>query len=76
MTVESLSDNTQFIIVTHNRRTLEGANVIYGVTMGNDGISRVISLRMEGDRMVQQENGAGSSDGVADLQKIEEFVKL
>lgn len=75
LTVESLSDNTQFIIVTHNRRTLEGANAIYGVTMGNDGISRVISLRMEGDRMVQHENGS-SSDGVADLQKIEEFVKL
>ena len=75
LTVESLSDNTQFIIVTHNRRTLEGANAIYGVTMGNDGISRVISLRMEGDRMVHHEDGS-SSDGVADLQKIEEFVKL
>lgn len=75
LTVESLSDNTQFIIVTHNRRTLEGANAIYGVTMGNDGISRVISLRMDGDRMVHHEDGS-SSDGVADLQKIEEFVKL
>lgn len=75
LTVESLSDNTQFIIVTHNRRTLEGANAIYGVTMGNDGISRVISLRMEGDRMVHHENGS-NSDGVADLKKIEEFVKL
>jgi chromosome segregation protein len=78
LTVESLSDNTQFIIVTHNRRTLEGANAIYGVTMGNDGISRVISLKMEGDRMVQHQNGVnGANDhGVADLQKIEEFVKL
>ena len=75
LTVESLSDNTQFIIVTHNRRTLEGANAIYGVTMGNDGISRVISLKMEGDRMVQHANGV-NGDGVADLQKIEEFVKL
>ncbi len=75
LTVESLSDNTQFIIVTHNRRTLEGANAIYGVTMGNDGISRVISLKLEGDRMVQHQNGV-NGDGVADLQKIEEFVKL
>jgi chromosome segregation protein len=75
LTVESLSDNTQFIIVTHNRRTLEGANAIYGVTMGNDGISRVISLKLEGDRMVQHQNGL-NGDGVADLQKIEEFVKL
>lgn len=75
LTVESLSDHTQFIIVTHNRRTLEGASAIYGVTMGNDGISRVISLKLEGDRMVQHENGV-HGDGVADLQKIEEFVKL
>ncbi|MEZ4734520.1 MAG: chromosome segregation protein SMC [Caldilineaceae bacterium] len=75
LTVESLSDNTQFIIVTHNRRTLEGASAIYGVTMGNDGISRVISLKLEGDRMVQHGNGV-NGDGVADLQKIEEFVKL
>ncbi len=74
-TVETLSDNTQFIIVTHNRRTLEGASAIYGVTMGNDGISRVISLRLDGDRMVLNENGA-THDGVADLKKIEEFVKL
>jgi len=75
LTVESLSDNTQFIIVTHNRRTLEGASTIYGVTMGNDGISRVISLKLEGDHMVQHGNGA-DGDGVADLQKIEELVKL
>lgn len=75
LTVEALSDNTQFIIVTHNRRTLEGASTIYGVTMGNDGISRVISLRLEGDHMVQQTNGA-QNEGGADLQKIEEFVKL
>ena len=74
-TVETLSDNTQFIIVTHNRRTLEGASAIYGVTMGNDGISRVISLRMDGDRMVLRENGA-THEGVADLKEIEEFVKL
>jgi chromosome segregation protein len=59
LTVDDLSRDTQFIIVTHNRRTLEGANTIYGVTMGNDGISRVISLRLEGDRMVKHD---GSDD--------------
>jgi chromosome segregation protein len=49
--LEDMSKDTQFIIVTHNRRTLEGANTIYGVTMGNDGVSRVMSLRLEGDKI-------------------------
>ncbi|MCB0151837.1 MAG: AAA family ATPase, partial [Caldilineaceae bacterium] len=71
-TVEELSQDTQFIIVTHNRRTLEGANTIYGITMGNDGVSRVISLRLDGDRMVKHDESADS----ADLQAIEEEIQL
>jgi chromosome segregation protein len=58
--LEDMSQDTQFIIVTHNRRTLEGANTIYGVTMGNDGVSRVMSLRLEGDKIVNQ--GVGGDD--------------
>ncbi|MFO7633722.1 MAG: chromosome segregation protein SMC [Caldilinea sp.] len=72
MTVEDLSRDTQFIIVTHNRRTLEGANTIYGVTMGNDGVSRVISLRLEGDRMVKHDESADP----ADLEAIQEEIQL
>lgn len=37
---------TQFIIVTHNRATMESADALYGVTMGEDGASRVVSLRL------------------------------
>ncbi len=42
-----LSQNTQFIIVTHNRNTVQAANVIYGVTMGRDSASQVISLKLD-----------------------------
>jgi chromosome segregation protein len=42
-----LSDRTQFILVTHNRNTVQAANVIYGVTMGRDSSSQVISLRLD-----------------------------
>lgn len=42
-----LSEKTQFIVVTHNRGTIEIADTIYGVTMGDDGASRVLSLRLE-----------------------------
>ena len=56
--LESLNSQTQFIVITHNRRTLEGANSIYGITMGDDGVSRVISLRLEGGNLKELSNGA------------------
>ncbi len=42
-----LSRDTQFIIITHNRNTVQAADVIYGVTMGRDSASQVISLRLD-----------------------------
>jgi len=43
-----LSDRTQFIVITHNRGTIEVADTLYGVSMGDDGASRVVSLRVAG----------------------------
>ena len=71
-TVETLTDSTQFIIVTHNRRTLEGANTIYGITMGDDGVSRMIGLRLDGDKIVQS-NGSGDA---AELKEVEKIVQM
>ena len=45
--LKELSSTTQFIIITHNPNTLQVADVIYGVTMGKDSSSRVISLKMD-----------------------------
>jgi chromosome segregation protein len=42
-----LSQQTQFLLVTHNRGTIEAADTIYGVSMAEDGASRVLSLRLE-----------------------------
>jgi chromosome segregation protein len=75
-TVEGMSQETQFILVTHNRRTLEGANAIYGVTMGNDGVSTVISLRLEGERIVQTSNSVNGEAARTSLSAIEEVVQL
>jgi len=41
-----LAERTQFLVVTHNRRTVEAADAIYGISMGPDGVSKVISLRL------------------------------
>ena len=45
--VQELSRETQFIIITHNRQTVQAAEVVYGVSMGPDSASRVISLKMD-----------------------------
>jgi chromosome segregation protein len=45
--LRELSRKTQFIVVTHNRNTVQVADVLYGVTMGKDSSSQVISLRLE-----------------------------
>lgn len=45
--VASLADKTQFIVVTHNRSTMAEATVLYGVTMGDDGVSQLLSVKLE-----------------------------
>ncbi len=43
-------DRAQFIVITHQRRTMEAADSLYGVTMGADGVSKVISRRLPSER--------------------------
>ncbi|MEO9255486.1 MAG: chromosome segregation protein SMC [Tepidiformaceae bacterium] len=44
--LKELAEKTQFLMVTHNRRSIEIADAIYGVSMGRDGVSKVLSLRL------------------------------
>lgn len=46
--LHNLARQTQFIIITHNRITIEAAQTIYGVSMGEDKVSRILSLRLDG----------------------------
>jgi chromosome segregation protein len=54
--LQELSKDTQFIIITHNRNTVQAADVIYGITMGRDSASQIISLRLDQvtDEMLQK----------------------
>jgi chromosome segregation protein len=45
--LHELSENTQFVVITHNRLTVQAAEVVYGVSMGADSVSRVISLKLD-----------------------------
>ena len=44
--LKELAKRTQFVVITHNRRTIEQADAIYGITMGEDSVSRVLSVRL------------------------------
>ena len=44
--LDTYNDRAQFIVVTHQKRTMEAADSLYGVSMGGDGISKVISRRL------------------------------
>ena len=45
--LRQVSDKTQFIVITHRRGTMEAANVLYGVTMQEDGVSKLLKLDLE-----------------------------
>jgi len=45
--LQDLSETTQFIVITHNRVTIEAADTIYGISMGADAVSQAVSLKLE-----------------------------
>ncbi len=53
--VRRFSDRAQFVIVTHQKRTMDAADVLYGVSMGGDGITKVVSRRLP--REVAEDDG-------------------
>lgn len=57
--LRGLLDRTQFIVITHNRATMAAAGAIYGVTMGTDAVSRVLSLRL--DDVPLRDDGAAAA---------------
>jgi chromosome segregation protein len=62
--LKEFSSNSQFIVITHNKRTVAGADVLYGVTMEESGVSKLVAIRLENrskDEMVASPAPAGSS---------------
>ena len=58
--VRRFADRAQFVIVTHQKRTMDAADVLYGVSMGEGGVTKVISRRLprDGERPVEEADAA------------------
>ena len=52
------SDRAQFIVVTHQKRTMEAADTLYGVSMGDDGVSKVVSRRLPPRELIRSAEAA------------------
>jgi chromosome segregation protein len=59
--LRTFSNRTQFIVITHNKLTMETADALYGVTMQEPGISKVVSVRLEGGRLVSDDAAASQA---------------
>ncbi|MCZ6486286.1 MAG: hypothetical protein O6826_11375, partial [Acidobacteria bacterium] len=44
--IQQMSDQTQFIVITHNKHTMQSANALYGITMEEAGVSQVVSVKL------------------------------
>ena len=51
--IREMSDSTQFLVVTHNKKTMEVGDTLYGVTMPTPGASRIVSVRLEDGRATE-----------------------
>ncbi|MBD3183374.1 chromosome segregation protein SMC, partial [Candidatus Poribacteria bacterium] len=58
--LKEFSRNTQFVIITHNKRTMEIANVLYGVTMEESGISKLVSLKIDDEKQESTSQAAAN----------------
>jgi chromosome segregation protein len=64
--LKSFTDKTQFIVITHNKKTMEAADYLYGVTMEEPGVSKMISVHIgEVDRF-REKNGSQGGAVVAE----------
>ncbi|MEK7809026.1 MAG: hypothetical protein AAB571_08140, partial [Chloroflexota bacterium] len=48
-----LSQSTQFVVITHNRSTVQAAETVYGISMGADSVSQAISLKLDGENVAK-----------------------
>ena len=64
--IRRFSDRAQFVIVTHQKRTMDAADVLYGVSMGGDGVTKIVSKRLPRDvAAAEDDEDEGQAPGLS-----------
>lgn len=71
-TLESFANVSQYIVITHNKKTVMGASTMLGVTMEESGISKIIALRLDEDIKVGARIDRGEDDFVEEDVEVDE----
>jgi chromosome segregation protein len=66
--LRAMSEQTQFIVITHAKRTMEAAQSLYGVTMQEPGVSKLVSVKFKPEAEVEK-NRAAAQNAAAEKQK-------
>ena len=64
--VRRFAERSQFIVVTHQKRTMDAADILYGVSMGGDGITKVVSRKLPRDELETIPGGPEAADAAAE----------
>ena len=68
--IRRFSDRAQFVIVTHQKRTMDAADVLYGVSMGGDGVTKVVSRQLPRDVGEDEGSDEGEEAGGSQLSAV------
>jgi chromosome segregation ATPase len=68
--IRRFSDRAQFVIVTHQKRTMDAADVLYGVSMGGDGVTKVVSRRLPREVAAEEGEDDAEDEGGAPLSAV------
>lgn len=77
--IRAMTDRSQFILITHIRKTMQSTDVLYGVTMGEPGVSRIVSVKVNDHAAARSESIAanalrGSTAPAAEAQSTEQVA--
>ena len=70
-TLVEFTAQSQFIVITHNKKTIANANIMYGITMEKAGISKIVSVKLADNvNNKKQEQAAAQGEPQAEEQKV------
>ncbi|MBK7582126.1 MAG: chromosome segregation protein SMC [Myxococcales bacterium] len=74
--IQSMTANSQFILITHVRKTMQSVDVLYGVTMGEPGVSRIVSVKVNDQATVRSEHRAGALSDMPPAAAIDDSARV